>query len=245
MRTLLPLLLIFTFISLPCHSSPIIIHTLPKSGSHLIYAILKQLPVEFEICHLTDHRGNPYQYQARIAVNVRDLRDYFVSLKHFTNTCVNWGLANGKEWTGFKPIHTYAAWIAMSEEEKLLALITLDSRIPYFEQNIVNNIAYADACFSNPSSLITRYEDWIGDYGGGSEAAYLDTIHRLLRFFNYSIPDALLLNAYEKSWGNSITFRKGQIGDWKSEFNEKHKEAFKRLWNVYLIHWGYEIDKNW
>jgi hypothetical protein len=44
-----------------------------------------------------------------------------------------------------------------------------------------------------------------------------------------------------KSW----TFRKGEIGGWRDEFNEEHKAAFKRTAGELLIQLGYEKDMNW
>ena len=49
----------------------------------------------------------------------------------------------------------------------------------------------------------------------------------------------------DNAWGETKTFRKGTIGQWKEVFNTNHIQAFKNKWNAYLIDFGYETDPNW
>lgn len=41
------------------------------------------------------------------------------------------------------------------------------------------------------------------------------------------------------------TFRKGQVGEWKECFDERHKDVFKREAGDVLILTGYENDLDW
>ncbi|MEB1806296.1 MAG: sulfotransferase domain-containing protein [Bacillaceae bacterium] len=43
----------------------------------------------------------------------------------------------------------------------------------------------------------------------------------------------------------SMTFRKGEIGSWKGEFDEETIQAFKDVTGDLLIDLGYETDNNW
>ncbi|MBD2846429.1 sulfotransferase domain-containing protein [Paenibacillus sp. IB182496] len=43
----------------------------------------------------------------------------------------------------------------------------------------------------------------------------------------------------------SLTFRSGQIGDWRSAFDPEVKAAFKRVAGLRLIQLGYERNLNW
>lgn len=45
--------------------------------------------------------------------------------------------------------------------------------------------------------------------------------------------------------GKSPTFRKGQIGGWKTLFNEQHVKDFKHISGQMLIELGYESDLSW
>jgi hypothetical protein len=44
---------------------------------------------------------------------------------------------------------------------------------------------------------------------------------------------------------SSLTFRKGNIGDWREEFTPKVKKEFKRRAGRWLIELGYEKDNDW
>jgi hypothetical protein len=65
------------------------------------------------------------------------------------------------------------------------------------------------------------------------------------------IPDKVMDNATVLMLGamkvkeNSLTFRKGKIGEWKKEFTPKVTEEFKRRGGRWLIELGYEEDDNW
>lgn len=43
----------------------------------------------------------------------------------------------------------------------------------------------------------------------------------------------------------SPTYRKGQSGNWRQEFDEEVKERFKAVAGDLLIELGYEKDLNW
>jgi hypothetical protein len=43
----------------------------------------------------------------------------------------------------------------------------------------------------------------------------------------------------------SVTFRSGQIGGWRTEFDEETKTLFKNIAGYLLIQLGYEKDSNW
>ncbi|MCH9626113.1 MAG: hypothetical protein S4CHLAM123_13050 [Chlamydiales bacterium] len=243
-------LILFLFQAKPVEK--IEVYTLPKSGTHLIKSVLENLDGKKKsnsINHLTDCQGNPVPMSSKRVINIRDLRDYFISLKSFTNKVVEIGLESGTNWPGFKPLCTYQAWLSMTDDEQLMALITLDESIPYYKENILNNVLCADAqvkqAVDDPNILITRYESWIGEKGGGTAEAFTETIEKFLAHFGYTISSKKINNVYEKFYGKSVTFDKGSIGRWKAEFKEEHVLAFKGLWNEYLINWGYEVEKDW
>ncbi|MCH9626112.1 MAG: hypothetical protein S4CHLAM123_13040 [Chlamydiales bacterium] len=252
MKRLITTLLLILFVFAAESTEQIRCYTLPKSGTHLIISVLDNLQESrrpYSIGHLTDCQGNPLSMPFKRVINIRDLRDYFVSLKYFTNKVVEIGMQRGESWMGFKPLSTYQAWLSMTEDEQLLALITLDDDIPYYKENILNNILCADAqvkqAVYDPNILITRYESWIGEKGGGTAEAFKETIEKFLAHFGYSITPQEITHVYKKFYGKSLTFDKGKIGRWEEEFKEEHIIAFKMLWNEYLIDWGYEIEQDW
>lgn len=44
---------------------------------------------------------------------------------------------------------------------------------------------------------------------------------------------------------SSTTFRKGEVGNWKSAFTDRHKKLFKEIDNNWLIRLGYESSSDW
>ena len=55
----------------------------------------------------------------------------------------------------------------------------------------------------------------------------------------------MMMRNIELFFGDSVTFHKGQIGAWKTEFTENHKKLFKEIAGQLLIDLGYEKDYNW
>ncbi len=229
------------------------IYTLPKSGTHFISEVLNELPVSYKIQHIdllhnkTNKTPSRNFHFGKKIINIRDLRDYFVSLKNWTNIVTKLPLEERLKRPAYKSIQADITWKEMNNDEQLMVLMTLDSRSPYYEKNILNSILSVDKVFNSKTCLITRFEDWIGEKGGGSYEAYYSTIKKVLAFFGYhNISDSSIQKAYDAAYGKKTkTFYKGKTRSWEKEFNDQHIETFKEYWNKYLIKWGYETDKNW
>ena len=56
---------------------------------------------------------------------------------------------------------------------------------------------------------------------------------------------AMVHSAIDKK-DKALTFRRGEIGNWRDEFNDKHKKLFKTTdKNEWLIRLGYETGPAW
>ena len=95
-----------------------------------------------------------------------------------------------------------------------------------------------EAWGSYPGSLTLRFEDMVGERGGGSEEAQIDSLRRLGGLVEASNPD--LVSIADSIFGGSSTFRKGRIGGWRDSFEDEHHELFDRIAGGDLIRWGYE-----
>jgi len=102
----------------------------------------------------------------------------------------------------------------------------------------------------NDEYLIVRFENLVGEEGGGSRKLQLEEIYKIASYIGVKLfrKEALYLADHlfgtdEKQHGQ--TFRKGQIGSWKKQFSEPHKKRFKELYNAYLIEYGYEVSDDW
>jgi hypothetical protein len=97
-----------------------------------------------------------------------------------------------------------------------------------------------------PGGLAVAFEELVGPKGGGDAAKQLEMVQRLASHIGRPLTLARTQSLSRKVWSKrSVTFRRGQINAWSSEFDGELKEAFKRLCNGPLIQLGYEADSNW
>jgi hypothetical protein len=91
----------------------------------------------------------------------------------------------------------------------------------------------------------TRFENLVGDQGGGTKNAQINEILNLADFVGVELDyeDASVLA--DLTFGNTMTFRSGKIGAWKKYFTPKHKNLYKRSYQNELKRLGYEKDMNW
>ena len=95
--------------------------------------------------------------------------------------------------------------------------------------------------------LTLRFEDLVGEQGGGSFEAQFTAISHLVRHTGNSVNDAKIRDVCAQLFGDSGTFREGKIGSWKKYFTPTIKAAFKAMpgSNKLLIELGYEKDNQW
>jgi len=112
-------------------------------------------------------------------------------------------------------------------------------------KGITNLYHYYLPWLTDPYCCAIKFEDLIGPKGGGNLEKQLHTIERIANFIGISISEEEIQIVADKLFGSSLTFRSGQIGSWKTHFNERHKQLFKKIAGNLLIELGYENDYNW
>jgi sulfotransferase 6B1 len=96
------------------------------------------------------------------------------------------------------------------------------------------------------STLVIRFEDLVGPQGGGDKEKQLAIIKRIGDFVERPLSQEQASQIGQKMYGkNSLTFRKGQRGDWRNHFTDAHRCVFKEVAGDLLINLGYETDMNW
>ena len=90
-----------------------------------------------------------------------------------------------------------------------------------------------------------RFEHLVGPQGGGSRIKQINEIICIAKHIGVKITIKMAKKIAINLFGNSATFRKGQIGSWKQYFNKAHIEQFKKECGKLLIDLGYEKDFNW
>jgi len=93
--------------------------------------------------------------------------------------------------------------------------------------------------------LEIKFEDLVGPKGNGSQESQLKKISEIAKHINVNLPDYEAVKISNNLFGNTNTFRKGQIGTWKKYFTEEHKLLAKKHFGKILIDLGYENNTNW
>jgi hypothetical protein len=165
----------------------------------------------------------------RVVCILRDPRDVAVSQMHY--------IKQKKR----HPIHE--AFMALpSDEERLLfsirggvlggrELLSLDERYRQF-------VGWQ----RDENSVLVKFEDLVGPKGGGSAEAQRATVERVARHLGVSVGEEIAPSIEEDLFGLGRTFRKGQIGGWRSAFSEQHVRATNEVAGPLLVELGYEAD---
>lgn len=154
---------------------------------------------------------------------LRDPRDKIISRIFFFDK-----IQNGPRGLEFN------IWRAMSFDEKIDYLISNEKAHNFFSANVENFTGYH----------VIRFEDLVGSQGGGSRKNQILSIIKIARALGIELNSHQLLYITRHLFGNTNTFRKGVIGDWKNYF-DSHKEHCKEVLGDLLIDLGYEKDYNW
>ena len=72
--------------------------------------------------------------------------------------------------------------------------------------------------------IVVKFEDLIGELGGGSNAAQLKAVQHIADYLEMFLSKDKISDICKRIfWPKAQTFRKGQIGSWKEHFNSDHK----------------------
>lgn len=94
--------------------------------------------------------------------------------------------------------------------------------------------------------LFIKFEDLIGERGGGSAKAQSLCVQKIIDHIGINITDVQLHKVCKNIFNpTSRTFVKGQIGTWKKTLQTDHISKIKESMGSYLIQLDYETDTNW
>lgn len=251
----------------------------PKSGTHLLYQILYSIPglkrwddivsvqalcgimntashirwkigsapsksiVRSHLMHCDEILEILEEFNCKILFIYRDLRDVAVSHARWV--------------TKEERIFLHPLYTKMSNfDEQLMSSIKgvplgmpLGSNIS--QPDIGTDFSRWKGWVSDCKTLSVRFEDLVGERGGGSEDKRLCAVEQILDYLEISFPSHQIgskFASYVLSPQESHTFQKGGkggIGSWKTIFNQSHKEAFKKSAGNLLIELGYEQNLSW
>lgn len=119
------------------------------------------------------------------------------------------------------------------------------------QPNIAQDFSRWHGWLANSGTLAIKFEDLVGERGGGSEAKRLAVISQIMEHLQVTMSPADIksrFGSYAMNPEESHTFKKGgkgSIGGWKKHFTEEHKAAFKKIAGHLLIDLGYEASLVW
>ncbi len=252
----------------PSHDK-FIVTPIPKCGTHLMVKCLK-LMTDKNVIDVLNHSDEGflqsleyaeannailkcYQFSERKAFllknsgykNIfvcRDPRDACISLIMYMDKLKGKG-------TKRDFFHVSDNWDLLSFDSKLYAVITGKKCQPYLKEwyeHLANWTKYSN-------TLVVKFEDLLGQPGGGTNTLQLETLKKIVAFTNMSISLEEIQNVASQLYSPTSdpqvkkgrAFRPGSIGNWKSFFNKKHIKAFKKRYNHILIKFGYEKSARW
>ncbi|WP_404789615.1 sulfotransferase domain-containing protein [Altericista sp. CCNU0014] len=104
---------------------------------------------------------------------------------------------------------------------------------------------------AEPSALAVKFEDLVGERGGGSEEKRLYLVEQILDYLEINLPLERIKSQFASRAldpEESHTFKKGgkgSIGGWQAYFKDGHKQAFKEVAGQLLVDLGYEENMTW
>lgn len=148
----------------------------------------------------------------RMLLAVRDPRDIAVSLAHHIAT---------------QPAHRlYAKFQAMTAEERITATICGMEGL----ESLDRRMAAVTPWKSEQFVLAVQFEDLVGSRGGGDDASQMQCLRAICSFVGEASAEAPNahpdLSAVARNlFGQSPTFRRGMIGQWRTTFTAEHHAA--------------------
>lgn len=231
--------------------------TVPKSGTHLLGKLLTSIGYPKKLMgpphHVTyvDSKITSFAPTKKNILLVRDCRDTLVSLVFHVDRLCQGALIepNNPDYRDRCPMAK--EWLSKSFDEKLMHAIRSDDSVGYTfvwasldqwhaAKNLIPKLV------STPHEIILiKFEDLIGSKGGGSDLKQEQTIKKIVDFVGKNVTAKEIHALQEELFGGTLTFRKGQIGDWKNHFKAEHVEAFLPVFQTFLECFGYENNSNW
>ncbi len=161
---------------------------------------------------------------------LRDPRDHLVSMAH-------WFL--GGEW------HWMRASQIKDKEALITELITGEQFQWKCYEGCIGGRLKSLQKLNQEQVWVTRFESLVGPQGNGSEKEQTIEIRRLASFIGkkISLEEAKTIGA--SLFGNTATFRKGEVGSWKEHFTEAQVALYKAIYKKKLVKLGYESGYKW
>lgn len=269
--------LFFSPISLNGYEKDFFVLTIPKSGSHLILKMLRMVTEKHHVLpSQTFPQRNAYQFpdEDNCVIDQKEIEEAFLfwkdshhfPLAHF-NFSENFFLfsQNHPEYVKIILIRDLrdacvSCAIFQSDtieqeigpcslKEKILFIINLGKKTTTNKfLRIEENARHVLPWLSDPETVVCRFENLVGEKGGGSLAAQMQQIVDICLKLEIYVPieklESILATLFGVDEGPIFpsTFREGKIGGWRNYFDEEINEAFNGQLGELQLKLGYSLD---
>jgi hypothetical protein len=248
-------------------TSAFFMNSMPKSGTHLLKNMLKGLPYVNHDYRYEMYEGYPVQYPDHLA-KLRELRSGEFGAGHIYFSP---GWANLLKQLNMKQLFmirdprdivvSYAHFIVEKYPQHelyhhLQQCKSWKERYLCFLHGIQSsNLSYPNigiwlnrftGWLDNSSTMTIRFEEF--NCSRQSRQAKLEEVIRYIwkdRGLPLPVSELVALMEEQADPAKSITFRSGEIGTWRNEFDSEVKQLFKEIAGGKLIELGYEKDFQW
>jgi len=129
------------------------------------------------------------------------------------------------------------------DEERINAII---DGVPNIVASIDEELDRYSGWLNNPEILVIKFEDLVGEKGGGSKIKQQIALEKIISFLNIPISKEQILIIKSQIFSKNVrTFRSGKINQWDKYLNESQKNKIKTKAGQWLIDNGYEKDHAW
>ncbi len=238
----------------------ILIVSIPKSGSHLLGQIITLLTGRTQ--------RNAWIHASPETLNELNENNFW--LGHLLPTNEHLKMLFKKNYVGIflyrdprDQVVSLAYWLKKSQSKRPPGLATLPipeiitkiiSSFPFevWDQTLLRGVSGVQDLYKTflpwrnvPNMYVTQFEKLIGPKGGGSKEVQLQEIQKIATHLKIACSIDKIEEVANSFFGDTYTFRTGQIGQWKNEFSPEQKELFKKVAGQLLIDLGYESSFDW
>jgi sulfotransferase 6B1 len=167
---------------------------------------------------------------------LRDPRDVVVSAQHYVSTMTSHDL------------HRRFTEQYRTADERIAATIQGFPADEYGrgQDSIGERLGRYLPWLARPEVLVVRFEDLIGEAGGGSRERQDELVAAIARHVDRALAPERVRAVADRVWSDrSSTFRQGRTGGWRHELTPDHVALFKAVAGEQLVALGYEADLDW
>ena len=258
----------------------VICNSYPKSGTHLLYQILYSIPglkqwddiISVQALCGIMNTPNHIRWKLGSAPNNSIVRSHLMCSKEILDILSEHNCKLLFIYRDLRDVAvSHARWVT---KEKRIFLHDIYQQESDFDQQLMNSIVGVpvgtpfSSNLSQPNiaqdfsrwhgwldhpaaTLAVKFEDLVGERGGGCEDKRLHVIEHIMEQLQVSLSAQEIKNrfgSYAMNPEESHTFKKGgkgSIGGWKKYFKQEHKTEFKKIAGNLLVELGYETNLDW